>query len=585
MKTKLYIILTLVMVLFTVELQAQANDTTVHKTVTVTREFQPTINDAGKIINNPQVVAPDVNRTKPNYLNVTTPLETSFNIQHLRANELLHTPIDAKKAFARVGFGTPLNSLADFSYPLLSDEDNRLDFSLNHLGAFLDKIHSKTEAKLQYNHLFDKFDLYLGADASHNYYNYYARSFSNETPVILSDFAAQYPNIPFAEVGYSSNITYLSKISALPQFNTIWRMGGEAGARSLPLSKENLIFDFGLKYRRLQATNNDIFENHFKLNADFSVPFELNRIGMDVELHFLQDNANRTYENSTYSVFKIAPHYLYEGDKLNMKLGIKTGISGGNNRTFTPSPDVFVQWNAWEEYLALYGIATGDLSINSLDKIYDENRYIAPNIRVKDTYTPLDAIVGIKLSPVHNLLIDMYGEFKYIYNQYYYRNRFYVTGNSSDIDNKDFFHNRFDVSYSTTRRTSAGARISWDYKELVNIYAKGAYHFWDTKEVNVYRAWLMPEWDTDFGANLRIFQDWNISTQFIFQDGRYARLSNLMGTKMAAVMDLNASASYSYREWMSIFIKGNNLLNKKYELLPGYDVQGLNVLGGVSFSF
>ncbi len=585
MKTYIQSILIIVLALSVNTVKAQEKDSTVNKSVTVTREFKPIIKDVGKIISNPNLSEPNLQKSIPNYLDVTTPLNTSFNIHHLHANELVHTPINVKKGFARIGYGTPINSLANFSYPLLSDNNNRLDFSLDHLGSFMDKVHSNTNAKLQYNHLFNKFELYTLAGASHDYFNYYGRSFSNETPVILSDFASLYPNIPFAEVGNSSNITNLTNLSAMPQFNTLWRVKGEAGIRSLPLSNDKLHFDIGIKYKHFQGKNNTIFENYFNLNAKFTVPYKLNRLGMNLEMHYLEENANKRFKNRNYAAFKIAPHYIFEGEKLYMKLGVKTAISGGSGFTLTPSPDLSIQWNVWEEYLSLYGVATGDLTINSLDKIYEENRYISPNIRLDDTYTPLDAIAGIKLSPAYNLMIDLYGEFKYIQNQYYYRNKYYVTGNSIDIDNKDFFHNRFDISYSTTRVSTAGARIAWNFKELISVYAKGAYHFWDTKEVNVYHAWLMPDWDADFGANVKIFQDWNISSQFIFQDGRYARLSNKTGTKMEPVMDLNLSASYSYRDWLSFFVKGNNLLNKKYELLPGYDVQGINILGGVSFSF
>ena len=50
-------------------------------------------------------------------------------------------------------------------------------------------------------------------------------------------------------------------------------------------------------------------------------------------------------------------------------------------------------------------------------------------------------------------------------------------------------------------------------------------------------------------------------------------------------MDWNLGASYAYRDWMSVFVKLNNILNKKYDYYNGYDVQGINVMAGAAFSF
>jgi outer membrane cobalamin receptor len=50
-------------------------------------------------------------------------------------------------------------------------------------------------------------------------------------------------------------------------------------------------------------------------------------------------------------------------------------------------------------------------------------------------------------------------------------------------------------------------------------------------------------------------------------------------------VDINLGAAYSYNNWFTAFVKVNNLINNKYQDFYGYDVQGFNVLGGVSFSF
>ncbi|HCM22083.1 MAG TPA: TonB-dependent receptor, partial [Porphyromonadaceae bacterium] len=55
--------------------------------------------------------------------------------------------------------------------------------------------------------------------------------------------------------------------------------------------------------------------------------------------------------------------------------------------------------------------------------------------------------------------------------------------------------------------------------------------------------------------------------------------------QMSAINDLNAGAVYDILPSLSIHLKANNLLFQKYDRWHGYAAQGLNVLGGFTFTF
>lgn len=571
-------------------LLAQIPDSVVNKSVTVTRDYQPMITDVGKVITTPKIVEPSVDKSKPVYSNITTPLSIDYNIHTLPAEELLQSKKPANEGFLRLGVGFPLNSLADFMYPILNNERDRLDVSLHHLGAFGDKKHSKTVASVMYNHLFKKFDLYAGVTGSHDYFNYYGRPFASLEPFIMADVAGL---DRFGQTLYrfSENKTIsLYSLSGLPLNNTHWRTGVTVGGRSLPLA-DNLIFDASLNYRLLNRVNGKTSENQVHLKGLFEVPFDLNRLGMDVDIYnFNYSGAEASYLTfpNTYSVIKLNPYYKLVSDNWFLRLGAKTGISIGKaGQLFSPSADVSGQWNVLPEYLALYGGVTGDLTVNSWYNTYDENRYLSSFVRIKDTYTPVDAYLGVKVSPVHSLLFDVYGQYKIISNQYFYINKPYdkIEGATADMPRSfdKVFHNRFDVVYSQANRASIGFRAAWDFKNQINIYAKGAHHFWSVKDEA--KAWHLPSWDMNLGANIKVGNDIAVNTQFYFQDGRYAKLSDVEGTLMKPVFDWNIGGSYAYREWMSLFLRVNNILNKKYEFYKGYEVQGINGMVGAAFSF
>ncbi len=568
---------------------AQTNDSTVHRSVDVSREFKPVINDAGKIISSPKIVEPTVIKSSPIYSNITTPLTVEHNIHLLKAQELLNRMPDAKKGFFRMGLGYPINTLGDFMYPIWSNDKNRLDVSVNHLGAFGDKKHSKTAASLKYNHLFNSFDFYTGVSGQHDFFNYYGSSFAGLTPVIMSEVAAKYGQNAFYIAPPKSDIMSLHTISGFAPDDSHWRFHANVGARSLPLAS-NLIFDAGLNFDGFKAVGSNLIENQILIDAMFNVPFNKNRLGIDFEAYNFTYNKELSPDFSSkdqYSVLKINPFWRIEGEKWFLRLGVKTGISIGQWQTFTPSPDVAFQWNALPNYFAIFGGATGDLTVNSLNRIYNENRYVSSNIRIEDTYTPIDAYIGIKLSPAYNLMFDFYGQYKIIDNQYFYINKYYSAVSLPTIQDglnfMDFYHNRFDVIYSKANRASLGMRAKWDFKNRLNLYLKGAYHRWDVETEA--QAWHLPTWEADFGANVKITNDITATTQFIFQDGRYTKLSNQYGTKLNPVLDWNLAASYAYRDWLSVFAKLNNILNKKYEIYGGYDVQGINIMVGAAFSF
>ena len=575
-------ILSLFLIVFSTGL-IWAQDSLKNRNVTVEREYQPIINDAGKIITTPRVIEPVVDKTKAIYSDISTPLSISSNIQTLPPEELEHLPTPAKKGFARIGLGYPLNTLADFIYPLVKNENNRLDFTLRHLGALTDKIHSKTSASLQYDHLFPTFNFYTGVGGRHDFYNYYGRVFGAEKSYGMADITPTYGNAIYTTP--EDNTLTLRQLSGFPLDETNWRLNFTAGARSLP-DAESLHYDISANYNLFTAVTGKLTENQLLLKGNFDVPFNYNRLGMTVEIHNLSygSGVNKPVNFPlSYNLIKINPFYKLVGDEWFVRLGVKTGLSLGHGQVFTPSPDVSAQWNAVPEYFSLYGGVTGDLAVNTLSRTYEINRYISPGNRLDDMYTPIDAFLGVKLSPVYNLMFDVYGDYQIINNQYLFINRAYTTTETAVMpDIRNLYHNRFDVIYAPATKLSAGMRVNYDYKNRYGLYAKGAYHSWNVE--NQEHAWQLPTWDADLGGYAKINNNISINTQFMFQDGRFARLGN-SAHKMKPIYDWNLGASYAYLDWLSVFVKLNNILNSKYDQYNGYQVQGINAMIGASFSF
>ena len=54
---------------------------------------------------------------------------------------------------------------------------------------------------------------------------------------------------------------------------------------------------------------------------------------------------------------------------------------------------------------------------------------------------------------------------------------------------------------------------------------------------------------------------------------------------MNNINELNIKGSYNILDWLSFYVKANNVMSQKYERYYGYTNQGINALGGISLKF
>lgn len=593
MKTFHYIV-TILLFLVASTLYLQAQDSVFNRNVTVEREYKPLINDAGKINSVPEILEPAVEKTATNYSEFNLPLNADFNIHTLPAAEVQHEKrLESKGGFARFGLGSNFNTLADFAYPLVKDSDMRLDFSLNHYATFAKQAHSTTNAALAFDKYFKTVDFYGGMGVGHEYLKYYGNNFNGNRNVIgLDSLASIYGSSMYEE----QNVELINRIPlpiTLNEFandsasQTFWRFNAYTGVRSLPMST-------GLRYQA--EVQYKIFNSHYGLNeyllqsiAGFSAERDKNRMGVDLQMYNLMySSSNPRLLNfwSSYSIFEMNPYYSFERPTWNVRLGIKTSFSFIHGRPFNPSPDVSFEWKAIPPYFSLYGGITGDYKVNTMNDIFTENRYLFPDVRVRDTYTPYNFFAGIKAKPLYNLLLDGFVDYRHIDNQYFFVNKEYALTNSSpagiDPSSNTLFTNRFNVIYSDASLLKVGIRANYNLQNRINVQFKGAYNKWDVTSETY--AWNKPKWEADLSTSVHLNRNLSVDGAIFIQGKRYAKLGDT-AVPMNTKVDINLGVSYSYTNSFTVFAKVNNLINNQYQDFYGYDVQGFNVLAGAAFSF
>lgn len=592
MKTSKYIAAGLLFMLGSgVSLHAQ--DTIINRNVSVEREYRPVIQDAGKINSVPKVLEPTVEKATAKFSDFNLPLDAGFNIHKLSAAELANKKEISKQGYARVGIGGFKNTLLDFAYPVINQSDMRLDFSVNHLGTFESKRrHTATKTALSFDKLFSTFNLYAGLGGGRERFKYYGDNQLGDSVIDLNRWALT-SSIPIsfteanrAGVSTTPRVFSLDSLSKFPSVGTLWRFNAFVGVSSLPMTTD-LRYQAEIRYSRFSATNG-LQENIVHTLAKFNSAIDENRMGLDFDLYNMiygsyKIPAFNFWKN--YSLLTINPYYSIERADWNVRLGVKTSLSFVHGKLANPSPDVRGEWNAIPKYLSLYGALTGDYEVNTLNKTYSENPYVFSDLRVNDTYTPYQFVLGVKVKPLYNLLLDGFIDMRQIDNQYFYVNKQY------DLNfpyptfapvNASLFSNRFNVIYSSATLVKMGVRASYNLQNFLNLEVKYAVNNWSVD--NQAQAWNKPKDEMQVNANVRVNPSFSVSANMYYEGGRYAKLGST-AVKMNDKVDLNLGVSYNYLNWFTAFAKINNLLNKHYQDYYGYDVQGANVMVGAAFSF
>ena len=76
---------------------------------------------------------------------------------------------------------------------------------------------------------------------------------------------------------------------------------------------------------------------------------------------------------------------------------------------------------------------------------------------------------------------------------------------------------------------------------------------------------------------------WHVSTGVQYVAGLYTQVGDSPVQEDFVLW--NIRASFRILDWMSVWVRGENLLNWKYEINAGFPMPGANVTGGLKFEF
>lgn len=280
-------------------------------------------------------------------------------------------------------------------------------------------------------------------------------------------------------------------------------------------------------------------------------------------------------ETFNRNLFRVKPTFKYVTDQFSVTAGVNAVNETDNtlniNRTraypvlnidVVPLPGfhVFAGWN-------------GDIVRNTLRSMLSENIWLGPNVLVANTEKQSDIYGGIKGENSDGLNFE--GKVSYAR----YKN-FYVFNNS--LTDTSRFSILYDGLYTNVLTVSA--QVGYTLNDLFKTSLKGNFYNYEVNRLE--EAWHRPSFTLNWFNAITISKKLFVTSDLYTVSGLKAKnFQSGIVTKLPAIVDLNLKIDYLLTKNFSTYVSINNILGKQYSRYQYYPQQGMNFVGGLSFSF
>lgn len=285
-----------------------------------------------------------------------------------------------------------------------------------------------------------------------------------------------------------------------------------------------------------------------------------------VDLGFSLDHSTLT---GNKGILHILPRYAFGSNTFRMRLGVDIDIKTGNT-PFKPAllvaPDVNLVWQP-SPYFNIWGKVSGRMDDNFRAALFDEQPYL-----LADFDTGMSRIyngeAGITLGPLRGASISFFGGYTIARDWYMPAIK---TGYMTPMD-VDGAHGGVAFAYDYRRYLSINVRAEIA-ESPDGDYSRGYAPWRDHAKFN-----LMAQ------ATVRPIEQLDINLGYQLRTGRQKQMP-VGNMALQNISNLRAAVSYKITRQWTVFLRGENLLNKHWYLGPAVPSQGIAGLLGAAYKF
>lgn len=551
--------------------QEEKNDETDLGTevVEIVKPFTPDVSDAFKIKENPVLNDTSATRKKQiRYRISSVPVASTFtpakgkaaNVKRGKREKLFDN-------YARIGVGNYTALLAELytNFEIRNTDD---------IGFFF--RHNSTQGGIKNLLLDDKsYDTKLDG--------HYA-SRQNEATYKV-DFGLEHQQINW--YGLMKGAEHYFPIESLIEMNSVQNyFGGYAGGS---ISFNDSFFE--KVSARLRYLGDSFSSSEFRavLIPEFVFDFDDIAITFDADVDYLTGSFDRHFDQSeaiNYSFLNVgvAPALVFGSDDISISLGIAgyLGMDAENSETeFSLYPRVKASFGL-DENMMVYAGADGGLRQNSYYDFKEINPYVSPTLWILPTKNTYDGFAGIQGKLSNKIGFNLKASYGNEVNKPLFKaNPIYSSGSNEKAYQ---YGNSFQVVYDEVNTLSVFGELEADITEEVSLGVTVNYSNYKT-DLEA-QAWNLPSIRASLFSEFDITEELygGVSIFFVGERKDYD-FRNAAEVNLDPYVDANVHFGYRITPQFTAFVKGNNLLSDNYTKWIDYPVQGIQVLGGVTYKF
>ncbi len=270
-------------------------------------------------------------------------------------------------------------------------------------------------------------------------------------------------------------------------------------------------------------------------------------------------------------------------NKLKAQVGVDITIDAHEKTKFYLYPVAEVKYSMFDDIIIPYAGIKGGLKQNTFKSLSLENEFILSNVQLKNEHNGINAYVGIKGTLSKRIAFNASASFSNHKNKaLFVTDTVYAKG-----------QNQFRVIYDTINIAALEGSISYQMTEKLKIDGIGRFFSYNARN-NAY-AWNLPQIQVIVRGSYNLFDKFLINLdmnyeggrkglvygpgkEIIEEDGQYAK-------QLGFIADVNLGVEYRYNKRISAFVQFNNLAAQRYQRWYNYQVQGFQVMGGLTFRF
>lgn len=564
-----------------------------HKEINVEQEIVPVKRDASRINILPTLRLPAVSRPQLTFSDRVVTARVPNAIPTLApmayGNRLYESPY---RGYVVLGLGAPLFD-ATFSagYRAIDSEKTRLSIWSQYDGdVYRDKVTDIVGGpKTEYTDYWRDHSASLGADLH--------QSVSANSAIDAGiDYTYAHHTSPIGFLTYSQNISRANASVLLSSAGE--GLNYSAGIRYGHFGFYHFDFPLGYGYKLEGYPDKGTRQNLFGAEGSVSLPLgEYSRAGIDINADFLRSGEHLAplypYSNydkisperaGTSGLISVTPRFDFGSQTVSGRLGLQADVTTGGGKTFHIAPEVSLAWTPSQ----LFGLevkAHGGSQLNSLAELYDVSPYLNSFMAYGQSHIPYAIDGRISVGPFFGAYLEVFGG--------YAKANDWLMPVGFNIYPGEGIYDSVDLS-----AWHAGAAIGYDYRKLFsarlsyetapNDYDK-SYYEWRDRARHVVNAELklrplkplLVTIGWEFRAGRRAYRFFETSVG----EGTIGSVYTPVAESLGCISDLSLTAGYEATDALTIFISGQNLLNRRADLIGFRPQQGTTAMIGASLKF